>query len=122
MAFVMAHPPFMPSSVLRGVAERAAADHALHSRIFTQVGPGYVATIDGRLHELAMPTLVVWGTADRALNPAATEVYAAAMPRAQVVRMEGVGHLPMLEAPGDAAADYLRFRRRVSAAETAKSP
>ena len=114
MAFVMAHPPFMPTSVLRGVAERMAADHELHARIFTQVGPGYVTTVDDRLHQLGMPTLVVWGTADRALNPEATQVYAAAMPRVQVVRMDGVGHLPMLEAPAETAADYLRFRQSLS--------
>jgi len=111
MDFVMARRPFAPSSVVRVLAERAAADYPLHARIFEQVGPGHVETIDERLHELTMPALVVWGAADRALNPEATRVYPAAMPRAQVVRIEGVGHLPMLEAPGETAQAYLRFRK-----------
>jgi len=110
MDFVMAQRPFMPSSVVRVLAERASADYPLHARIFESVGPGHVATIDARLKELTMPTLVVWGSADRALNPAAAAVYTTAMPKAQVVRLDGVGHLPMIEAPRETAEAYLRFR------------
>jgi triacylglycerol lipase len=102
-------------AAVRPVVGRAArsrsglADYPLHA-IFEQVGPGHVATIDARLRELTMPTLIVWGTADRALNPAAAAVYTAAMPRAQVVRLDGVGHLPMIEAPRETAEAYLEFR------------
>jgi pimeloyl-ACP methyl ester carboxylesterase len=110
MDFVMVRRPFAPSSVVRVLAERASADYPLHARIFEVVGPGHVATIDARLKELTMPTLVVWGSADRALNPAAACVYTTAMPRAQVVRLDGVGHLPMLEAPRETAEAYLEFR------------
>ena len=35
------------------------------------------------------------------------------MPNAQVIQMDGVGHLPMVEAPARTAADYLRFRAQV---------
>ena len=110
MDFVMARQPFAPSSVVRVLAERAAADYPLHARIFEAIGPGHVPTIDARLKELGMPTLVVWGSEDRALNPAAASVYATAMPKAQVVRLDGVGHLPMLEAPKETAEAYLKFR------------
>ena len=106
----MARRPFAPSSVVRVLAERASADYPLHARIFEAVGPGHVATIDARLKELTMPTLIVWGSADRALNPAAAAVYTTAMPRAQVVRLEGVGHLPMLEAPQETARGLSAFR------------
>jgi pimeloyl-ACP methyl ester carboxylesterase len=110
MDFVMARRPFAPSSVVRVLAERATADYPLHARILEALGPAHVATIDARLKELTMPTLVVWGSADRALNPAAAAIYATAMPKAQVVRLDGVGHLPMLEAPQETADAYLRFR------------
>jgi pimeloyl-ACP methyl ester carboxylesterase len=111
--FVMAARPFMPHSIRLTMGERAAADYPLHVRIFQQVGPGHVATLDDRLRGLATPTLVVWGKSDRALNPAAADVYRTAMPNAQVILMDGIGHLPMLEAPAQAAEDYLRFRSRV---------
>jgi len=115
LELVMAEKPFMPYSIRRVLGERAAADYPLHARIFDEVGPPRVRTLDDRLRGLATPALVVWGTEDRALDPAAAEVYRAAMPHAEIVRMEGIGHLPMLEAPEAAARDYLAFRRRLAA-------
>jgi pimeloyl-ACP methyl ester carboxylesterase len=108
--FVMAKPPFMPHSVRAAMAEAAAANYPLHARIFTVVGPPGVPTQDERLVGLAVPALVVFGTADRALNPKAAEVYDAAMPNAEVRLMDGIGHLPMIEAPDACAQDYLAFR------------
>jgi pimeloyl-ACP methyl ester carboxylesterase len=34
------------------------------------------------------------------------------MPKAQVAIMEGVGHLPMIEKPGETAKIYLSFLRQ----------
>jgi triacylglycerol lipase len=110
MTFVMAKPPFIPHSVRTAMAEAAAANYPLHARIFTVVGPPDVPTQDERLVGLAVPALVVFGTADRALNPKAAEVYDAAMPNAEVRLMDGIGHLPMIEAPDACARDYLAFR------------
>jgi pimeloyl-ACP methyl ester carboxylesterase len=120
MDLVMAQKPFMPYSIRRVLAERAAADYPLHARIFDEVGPGRIRSVDDRLRGLATPTLVVWGTADRALNPRAADVYRAAMPNAEVVLMPGIGHLPMLEAPEAAARDYLAFRDRLAAAPASR--
>lgn len=114
MEFVMARPPFVPYSVRRLMGERAAADYPFHLRIFDEVGPSR-PTLDERLRGLATPALVVWGTADRALNPQAAAVYAAAMPNARTVSMDGIGHLPMLEAPAETAAAYLAFRAALDA-------
>jgi pimeloyl-ACP methyl ester carboxylesterase len=35
------------------------------------------------------------------------------MPNAQVVLMDGIGHLPMIEAPAEVARTYLDFRGRL---------
>jgi pimeloyl-ACP methyl ester carboxylesterase len=37
------------------------------------------------------------------------------MPQAELIRMPGVGHLPMIERPQECAADYLRFRAQARA-------
>ena len=115
MGFVMAEKPFMPYSIRHVLSELAAADYPLHARIFDEIGPGRAALLDDALPRLAMPTLVVWGTRDRALNPAAADVYRSAMPHAEVSLVEGVGHLPMLEAPEATARAYLVFRDRIAA-------
>ena len=45
------------------------------------------------------PVTVVWGTDDPIAVPAMAERVAAARPDARVVRLGGVGHYPMVEAP-----------------------
>ena len=57
--------------------------------------PGLAA----RLAQLTMPTLVVWGEADRMFTPAYGREYAAAIPGATFRLVPDAGHLPQLEAP-----------------------
>ena len=57
--------------------------------------PGLAA----RLAQLTVPTLVVWGEADRMFRPAYGQEYAAAIPGATFRLVPDAGHLPQLEAP-----------------------
>jgi pimeloyl-ACP methyl ester carboxylesterase len=118
MDFVLTRKPFMPYSVKRVMGKQAAVNFKLHSRIFEEIGPPKEPGLEHRLQEVTAPALVVWGTQDRVLSPAAAERYRTAMPNAQVIRMEGIGHLPMVEAPAPAAADYLQFRARIASARS----
>jgi len=51
------------------------------------------------LVEHPSPMVVVWGADDPIAVPAMADRLAAARPDARVVRLEGVGHYPMVEAP-----------------------
>jgi abhydrolase domain-containing protein 6 len=112
MEFVMSKPPFFPYSGKRVLGERAAADYPLHVRIFEQLNDPKQPhpTLDGLIKDIQAPTLVVWGKEDRALNYEASAIYKAEMPKAQVIIMDGIGHLPMIEAPRQSAEDYKNFR------------
>lgn len=57
-----------------------------------------------RLPELTCQTLVVTGTADRAVPTASVEMIARAFPHATLERLEGVGHAMLLEAPAEVVA------------------
>jgi pimeloyl-ACP methyl ester carboxylesterase len=46
------------------------------------------------------PLIVVWGLDDPIAVPAMADRLAAARPDARVIRLDGVGHYPMVEAPG----------------------
>jgi len=59
---------------------------------------------------LAIPALIVWGDGDRVLHVSGADALHRALPRSRLVVMRGVGHLPMLEAPRQVAADYRAFR------------
>src|SRR5262245_34911881 len=114
MDFVLTRKPFMPYSVKRVMGQQAALNFRLHSRIFEEIGPPKEPGLDDRLQDATAPALVVWGTQDRVLSPAAAERYRTALPKPRVILMDGIGHLPMIEAPAQAAADYLRFRAQVA--------
>lgn len=112
MGFVMSHPPLLPYSVKRVLGERAAADYPLHSKIFAALNQE--PPIESWATRIETPTLIVWGTEDRALNPKGAEALKAIMPHASAILMPGIGHLPMIEAVGQSAGDYLAFRKQLA--------
>ena len=57
-----------------------------------------------RLHRITVPTLVVHGAADAFVPRAHSEAFAAAIPGARLVDLEGAGHLAPLEKPAEVAA------------------
>ena len=61
------------------------------------------------LGDLTVPTLVLWGEEDYWIPPWFAERFGDAIPGAEVVRYDGVGHTPMEEAPARTAADIRRF-------------
>ncbi|MFP5357666.1 MAG: alpha/beta fold hydrolase [Gammaproteobacteria bacterium] len=111
---VFAQPPFIPGVVRKVMAEKAASRHEHYARIFRSLGedPFY---LEPRVQGLQIPTLIVWGDQDRVLDVSAGPILQALMPQSQLIVMPGIGHLPMIEAAVPAAADYLRFRARISA-------
>jgi pimeloyl-ACP methyl ester carboxylesterase len=56
---------------------------------------------------LRPPTLVVWGSRDRLVDPALAPRLAAAVPDARLLVLEGVGHVAMLESPEPTARAVL---------------
>lgn len=70
------------------------------------------ATLLGRLPGLSLPTLVVWGVADRVVPPEHAHAYAASVPGAELDLIETAGHLPQLETPDRLAADVWAFADR----------
>jgi pimeloyl-ACP methyl ester carboxylesterase len=61
------------------------------------------------LHQLAMPTLILWGLADKG-NPVATgHWFETNIPNAKLIAYPGVGHLPMQEASDRSEQDLVRW-------------
>ena len=61
------------------------------------------------LHDIAVPTLILWGESDPLIEPASAYKFAAAIPGAKVVTYPKVGHLPQLEIPARSAAAVADF-------------
>ena len=62
-----------------------------------------------RLPAITIPTLVVWGAADRMIPPEHGRAYASAIPGAQFRLIEHAGHLPQLETPAELLAAVSEF-------------
>ncbi len=71
--------------------------------------------LKGRLHRIRIPTLVLWGAADRVAKTEYGRSYAAAIPGARFETIEGAGHFPHLEQPdafARAVAGFIDSGRR----------
>lgn len=56
-------------------------------------------SLSARLAGISVPTLVIWGEADRMVTPAYGKQYAEAIPGAALRLIPGAGHLPQIETP-----------------------
>jgi len=102
IAVTMSRPPFMPRSLRRFLGRRACADRPLHSQIIARLFRE-PPSLDALGRTLPVRSVIVWGSEDRILNPRAAERMREILPNSEVVVLEGIGHVPMLEAPGRVA-------------------
>jgi len=65
-----------------------------------------------RLPAISMPTLILHGTDDRVIAPANAEILGARIPRAELVWLEGAGHVYTWEQPQRSDREVLAFLRR----------
>ena len=105
--------PFMPGFAQTSLGRRGVADLALHTAILRQLTDS--PTLESQYRELATPAFVVWGAQDQILSPNGAATFVELFPRSQRKIMDGIGHLPMAEAPEESAMDYLAFRRSLAA-------
>jgi pimeloyl-ACP methyl ester carboxylesterase len=67
-----------------------------------------------QLGSLKLPTLIIWGAEDSLIPLASGKWLARAIPGAKLVVYNGIGHIPMEEAPDRSAADVDAFLRGLS--------
>jgi pimeloyl-ACP methyl ester carboxylesterase len=81
--------------------EQLAARQANMASLRTMAGDPYMhdPALLGRLDEVAVPTLVLWGESDRIVTPAYGRAFSAAIPGARFEVIREAGHLPQLEQP-----------------------
>ena len=77
----------------------------------TMTDPG----LHDRLASITVPTLVLWGDADRIVDADVGRAYAAAIPGARFQLLEATGHLPQLETPQQALDAITTFTTSTAA-------
>ncbi len=77
----------------------------------------YSEPADGdALRSLSVPTAIIWGREDRLIPVSVADWFAERLPDARVTVLDGVGHIPMEEAPDRSLAPVLALLARVAPA------
>ena len=108
--FVMYKPPYIPKSVKAVFAQERLNNKQLDAKILEQIVMDNVEERAEIIAEYKIPTLVVWGEKDQIIKPETVTLIKEIIPQAQVITMPNIGHVPMIEAVKQTAADYKKFR------------
>lgn len=63
----------------------------------------------GRLGEIHVPTLILWGEHDQVIPPPYAEAFHEGIPNSQLKWLKSCGHVPMLERPGEVNDAFMEF-------------
>lgn len=108
MSFLFVVQPPLPNSLKQHFAERSIASHAFNQQIFSQLREHYIP-LEPELPKIQVPTLILWGDQDHALDVSSIEVMKPLLKQSTVVIMKDCGHVPMIERPDETAAHYQTF-------------
>ncbi len=109
MRLLFHRPPWVPTPIKRYLVDRHSHAYALHLKILTDMVDGGMGLLDGRLGQIACPTLVLWGRQDQVLPVAILERFAAEIPRSRGEIIDNCGHVPYLEKPVQTISLYRDF-------------
>ncbi len=99
-----ARPP-LPWPVKRILIHQRRADAAFEQSVLDRIGRGPEQFLPGELAaRIQQPTLLLWGAQDRVIDRSAMDLYAACIPQARTLLVEGAGHMTLTEQPGPIAA------------------
>jgi pimeloyl-ACP methyl ester carboxylesterase len=90
--------PLLPSFVARDILARRRRDEWVARRAVESMREGR-DWLDGTLARATMPVLVVWGKQDRLIPVAYARRLEAELPHADLVVLDGCGHVPMADCP-----------------------
>ena len=101
---VIEKPPRVPRAIKRYVAARRAAARPVLEELFRgwAFAPAE-AGLPRDLDAITQSTLVIHGAKDRIIHPDTARKVVRQLPRARLELLDGIGHVPQLEAPGAVA-------------------
>jgi pimeloyl-ACP methyl ester carboxylesterase len=115
MELVFEKRPFLPHPILVATEQAALRNATSNERLWdAQLNDRYL--LGARLPLLqTTPVLALWGASDRAFHVSGAQTLQSQLPQARVETLPGIGHLPMMEAPGDTAQRYAAFLSALNA-------
>lgn len=108
LAPAWAHPDALPDAVLERYRDMLLAP-GVRQAILDRTRQTVLTDPSTRLRSIAAPTLLLWGDQDQMIPVRNAQDYLRLMPRAALVRLPGMGHVPFEESPAAALPPLQRF-------------
>lgn len=101
----------IPDFAITLMGEEKAANADVAEKVWQDINLDPAMRLQGRgvLPEIKTPTLILWGREDALLGVDNVEVFQRELPNSRAVILEGVGHVPMAEAPEESAEAFRAF-------------
>ncbi len=109
MDLALEEKPFFPWPIKSVMAEKAVKNKAINEKIFSDLTGAHQYVFQEELKKIAASTLILWGTEDRLVHVDNAQVFNQLIPHSKKVFLDGIGHMPMLEAPEESSKIYLEF-------------
>lgn len=103
VAFAMNEPPFVPWPISSVMAREAYDNRSINRKIFQDMEADRELDFRRILTRIQAPTLVLWGSDDRIIDAANAPLVAKAIPDSRLEIIDGIAHMPMIEAPAKTA-------------------
>lgn len=103
LGLVFTDPPFVPWPVDRALIARRIADHDFEVAVLDRLRGEEAFAVQPLLGQIRAPTLLLWCSDDRVIDPSSAALYAAGLRESRTVLLPGCGHMPMVAAVADVA-------------------
>lgn len=110
LKLVMEDPPYIPGMARDVLADKALTHREFNRKVFAELQQQQL-DLAPYLPKIKAPTLLLWGDQDRVIDISSIEVFQRNLTSAKtsVSILPNIGHLPMLEQPGETAKRYSAF-------------
>lgn len=109
----MVSPPALPGLVKNAHLRAYLALQPRFRKLFADItdSQGFAGSqlLDAQLPAIKAPTLILWGKQDQVVDVAMADVFRRGIAGSELVVLDGVGHVPMVEAAERTAAIYADF-------------
>ena len=113
MRIGMAAPPYIPGFMLSALARIFVKRTAINRKIVDDIGQDLNQTAS--LSNIVAPVLIIWGAEDKVEHVDNAQMLHQRLANSRKIVMEGVGHVPMVEAPKKVADACNAFFATLSA-------
>jgi pimeloyl-ACP methyl ester carboxylesterase len=102
--------PWIPWPASRGLITRRRADAGFEQAVLDRIGRSDERFLPGdEAADIRQPALLLWCRQDAVIDASALDLYAARMPQARKVLLEGCGHMSITEQPHNVAVAVMEL-------------